>query len=639
MRSIGEKRKKVREGPASRSSPVGGESQPALAGRRLALVGRFAPACVIVLFLLTGFWYSLAVPPFEAPDEVYHYAFVRHLAQGGSLPVQTLGASEPWEHEGTQAPLYYFLAGRLTAGIEQDDFNELALHNPYANIGDPLFAGNKNFMLYSAQPRLLTGANLALHVARWLSLALAGLTMWLVYCIARLAFPGAPYLVLAALLFVASIPQLAFNAATCSNDSLIIAASTAVVYWLARLLAREREHEMRTYEWVVLGVLLGLAALSKLQGLGLAGIVAPVILWIAWRRRSWRLLLRAGALVLLPAAAIAGWWYWRNYTLYGEWLGIERLLTINGLRTEPRTWQGFVGEMRGLRYSFWGLFGWFNILLPGWIYNLLDALSVAALAGLGLKVVTALRRWVGHAATGVTLRLSAVHALLGAWAALVLGLLLYWSTFGTSSQGRLLFPAISAFGVLIVAGLYAWVERWPRAQRLVFTALPLGLCLCSVYTLTVLLPQSYGAPQPVQAVPQNASPVGATYEGQLEVVAVETPPGRFALGDYVPITLYLRARAAVETDVPLFVQLLDEKQQVMGNVTTHAGWGRNPTSLWQPGALYADHYLVRIVKEVGPRSPVLARVHGFHGCHNAAASGRADGGWHESRRLCRYSGG
>ena len=70
-----------------------------------------------------GVAYSLVVPPFEKPDEVYHYAFARHLSEGNGLPVQTLGSLGPWEHEGTQAPLYYFLVGRLTAGIDQGDFD------------------------------------------------------------------------------------------------------------------------------------------------------------------------------------------------------------------------------------------------------------------------------------------------------------------------------------------------------------------------------------------------------------------------------------------------------------------------------------------------------------------------------------
>src|SRR5512135_2702421 len=132
---------------------------------------RYAAAGILLFFLCVGFLYSLAVPPFEAPDEVYHFAFARRLAQGGTLPVQTTESQGPWAHEGTQAPLYYFLVGRLTAGIDQGDFDQLSRRNPYANLGNPLYPGNKNIMLYSSAQPALAGSNLALHVARWLSLA------------------------------------------------------------------------------------------------------------------------------------------------------------------------------------------------------------------------------------------------------------------------------------------------------------------------------------------------------------------------------------------------------------------------------------------------------------------------------------
>ena len=69
-------------------------------------------------------------PPFETPDEVYHYAFARHMAQGNGLPVQTAAGSGPWEQEGSQAPLYYATVGLLTAGIDQGDFAALAVRNP-----------------------------------------------------------------------------------------------------------------------------------------------------------------------------------------------------------------------------------------------------------------------------------------------------------------------------------------------------------------------------------------------------------------------------------------------------------------------------------------------------------------------------
>jgi hypothetical protein len=571
-------------------------------------------AAILLMFLCVGVAYSLAVPPFEAPDEIYHFAFVRRLAQGADLPVQTRDSEGPWSHEGTQAPLYYFLAGRLTAGIDQGDFDRMATRNPYGNMGNPLYPGNKNVLLYSAEHAPLAGTNLALHVARWLSLALAGLTLWLIYLIARLAWPGQPGWPLVVMLTVAWIPQFAFVGVTASNDSLVTALCTLVLFGLARLLARPVTRPIAAWEWLSLGIVIGLAALSKLPALGLLPLTGLAILWLARRRRSWRLIPIALGWVVLPALAVAGWWYWRNHVLYGEWLGVNRLLSINGQRAEPRTWRGFVGEMRGLRYSFWGLFGWFSILLPEWVYRILDIVSLAALAGLGVAVIRA-RRSARRSAQSVPLwRLptAPIWGLLAIWAAAIVGLMLYWSTFGASSQGRLLFPAIASFSILLVAGLAAWTAFLPRRWQLpAILPLPLGLAACSLYVLTVLLPGSYAPLRPVVAVPPEARPIHDTYSGGLEVVGITLakPQGRFRLGDEVPVTLYLRADQEPSGDVPLFVQLLDDRGEVLGNVTSEPGWGRFPTSLWEPGALYEDRYRVRIERNPNSRSPLLARVY------------------------------
>ena len=140
----------------------------------------------------------------------------------------------------------------------------------------------------------------------------------------------------------------------------------------------------------MLGVLLGLAALSKLQGLGLIGLAGGAVLFMAWQRRTWRMLWVAAVAVGAPALALAGWWYVRNLALYGDWSGLQHLTAINGRRQEPLTLAIFWPEFRGLRYSFWGLFGWFNLLLPNWFYWLTDALTV--LAGVGV-VAALVRRW------------------------------------------------------------------------------------------------------------------------------------------------------------------------------------------------------------------------------------------------------
>ena len=584
---------------------------------------QFGLLAIFVLFSALSGWYSLATPPFETPDEVYHYALVRHLAAGNGLPVQQVGAEAPWEQEGSQAPLYYLLAGWLTRSIDQSDFSALSVRNPRANIGDPLFPGNKNFMLYSATPYPLVGSNLALHVARWLSLLLGLLTLWCTYATAKLAFstPNRPpqdqagswplraWLPLIVTGWTAAIPQFAFISASCSNDSMIIATSAATLYWLARLLVQSGEREIKLSEWTLLGVLLGLAALSKLQGLGLIGLAGFAVLFMAWQRRAWRLPLVVALPVGLPLLLIAGWWYWRNVVLYSDVFGISYLLVNNGQRTEPVTLASLPGELRGLRYSFWGLFGWFNILLPTWIYTVLDGLSLMGLAGLLGHLV---RR--DRPLTAQSGRL--VRWLVGLWTVLALALLAYWIYRATGSQGRLLFNALGAVVLLLVWGLAWWIAYLPRRlQPFFWIGPPLLLVGSSLFALTVSYPAAYAAPAPLTALPPIAQPVEVIYRGgvaeedELRVVGLTVPQERYQPGERVPVTLYLQAPRRVQADYQLFIQLLDEQNQEVGNLTSHPGWGRHPTSRWQPGALYADSYGVLIDRPIDNYAPLLAKVY------------------------------
>lgn len=598
----------------SANSLITRQEQPAHIARFTQVRERLGFLAILGLFVGIGLWYSLATPPFETPDEIYHYAFVRHLAAGNGLPVQNPAVEEAWSHEGSQAPLYYWVAGWLTSGIDQRDFDQLNVPNPRANIGDPLFPGNKNFMLYNAAAHPLQGSTLALHIARWLSLALGCSTLWLIYQIARLAFSDYAQssqscpLALPPVLWVATIPQFTFISAACSNDSMVIATSTATVYWLARLLTKAAHKPIALREWLFLGVLIGLAALSKLQGLGLLPLVAVATLLMAAVRRDWRLPFQAILPVTLPLLLVAGWWYWRNYTLYGDWFGVTNLLANNGLRPEPITWASFWGEFRGLRYSFWGIFGWFNILLPTWVYPLLDGVTVVALAGLPLAWLTNRSATDGYKAKGAQL----VRLLLLSWLLISVALLIYWLNQATSSQGRLFFPALSAFAVLLVLGLHGWLRYLPtRTQPVLWSLTPLLMVGCSLYTLTVLFPASYGAPKPVSEIPTTAQPIDVVYgeNDKLYLLALEIPNERFRPGDRVPVTLYLQAQAPIQDDYQVFIQLLDENRLEVGNLTSHPGWGRNPTTLWQPGAIYADQYPVLIERAITGSSPLLAQVY------------------------------
>ena len=578
--------------------------------RERALVG-----VAVAIFLVLGVGYSLVVPPFETPDELFHYGFAHYVAETGRLPVQDPAATGPWAQEGSQAPLYYLLTGWLTRGIDQSDFPASAVRNPRANIGDPLYPGNKNFMLYSGIPQPLTGSVLALHIGRWLSLLLGVVTLLCLYGTAKLATP--PYhtgprpiaLTITAVSFAAFIPQFIFISASFSNDSMIIAAAALVVYWLARLLARPTDATIAWWEWVVLGLLLGIAALSKLQGLGLFALAGIAGLLIMVQRRDWWLPLRVFPLVALPALAVAGWWYWRNFTLYGDWLGIAHLLEINGQRTNGLSWGGFVHEFRGLRYSFWGLFGWFNILLPIWFYWLMDVVAILGLAAVGIIFTMSLNRRKFDIDRRADRR---VRLMLLAWIGLSLVLMAYWVTQATGSQGRLLMPALTAFATLVALGLTGWMDMLPRRVVTgVWSGLIAVMILMSVTSLTGRLPRAYNQPKPVAAIAAEADAVNVTYGDNDRIVldAVNVAEARVGLGEQLPVTLYLHSDAAMDENYQLFLQLVDPAGRPIANITSHPGWGRNPTSIWAAGAQYEDPYLLPVTGPVDHGSPVLADLY------------------------------
>lgn len=583
---------------------------------------------IIATFAILAFAMSIVVPPFETPDEPYHYAFARHIADGNWLPVQEPEQEQPWSHEGSQAPLYYLLTGALTSFVDQSDYPELAVRNPRANMGNPMLAGNKNFMLYSGTDHPLQGANLALHLGRWFSILLAIVTLWFTWLTAQLALPSSPRLQIATLLLVAVIPQFVYVSASFSNDNMVIVLGAVTAYFIARTVDRySNGNTISTEQWIALGTLLGLAALSKLSGLGLC-ILSAVSVWgVAIYHRDWWLPWRALLPIAIPFLLVAGWWYWRNFTLYGDWLGANYLLEINGRRSDQLTWPSFWAEFRGLRYSFWGLFGWFNVPLPGWVYQVFDAFTAMALLGLGGWVLS--HFWTKPKADLETQAINQpVIFVLAAWAVIPLALIIYWAQQATSSQGRLLFPAIGALALFFVLGLEFWVNLlaagMPKNRQtrwIVHAAVPAFALACTVYTLTALIPNAYAAPRPVADLPADATSLHIRYgDGELTQTAFtllgilhghgEAPADeRYKIGDRVPITLFWRAEEKPQLDHQIFVQLLDENNNVIANTTTHPGWGRNPTSFWQAGAIYPDHYELLIKGPVDNLAPLLAQIY------------------------------
>ena len=560
-------------------------------------------AILLLFFLVLVIYYNASIPVFESPDELRHLAFVAWLTDEGGLPVVDPANPGPWRQEGTQPPLYYWVVAGLVGGVPHDAADRLATLNPYATMGDPQLSGNKNVVLHDLERERwpYRGTVLFVHLARVISTLMALGTLAAVYRLGRIVCPDRPWIALGMSGLVAFTPQFLFLSASANNDNLVILISA---WTLVLLVSWVRGPALPGLAQLgLLGILLGLGALSKTAGLLLWPVAAATLLFLAWRARHWRWLILAGGTVLLVALALSGWWFVRNMWRYGELTGIETHLKVVGYRRQlPVALADVIGEFRGFRYSFWLLFGWFAILAPQPFYWIMDALTVLGGVGFGLFLARSLRhqcRW-----TRIALVILAV------WLVLVAVGVLRWTTFTLASQGRLLFPALPAIALFLTVG---WAELIPgRARHLGWIAAIVlwvawaALCPQLVLKPAYALPQRVHSPSELPALP---SPLGVRFGDCCELLGYIQPGGArdrpVHSGDWVPLTLVWRALNPTDQNYSVFVHARKLDGQGVGQVDTYPGNGMYPTSLWQSGEIIVDTVQVLISTTV--EGPSLVR--------------------------------
>jgi len=542
--------------------------------------------------------YNVYTPVFESPDELQHTAFVAWLDDHGALPVVTKDEPGPWEQEGTQPPLYYWLAAALTGWQPHGAADNLADINPHAGgIGDPKRPDNKNRVIHDPAQEgwPYHGTVLFVHLLRLVSTLIGVGTLLAIYRLGRTVFPDRPGVALGMVGLVAFIPQFLFLSASVNNDNLVILICSWTVVLLASWLYAARLPSW--LELAVLGLLLGLAALSKLSGLFLWPLAATALVWLAWRQRRLTWLIPAGLLVLGLALGVSGWWFARNLRLYGDLLGINAHLWVMGPRQEwPTTLGDIYSEFRGFRYSFWALFGWFSVLVPDPIYWIIDLLTLAGCAGFALYLYRNIRH---NKALPVIL-------LLALWFVLVAIGLLRWTLLTPASQGRLMFPALVSIALLLVVG---WAElvpnrwRWPAAAAfLVAWAAWAALCPILIIAPTYAEPQRYHSLAELNAVP---SFVNVRYGDCCDLIGYIQPNGPIQADDRVPLTLIWRARQPTAVDYSIFVHASAPDGTIEGQIDTYPGGGRYPTSRWQPGEIISDTVYIPMSEDA--QGPVLIR--------------------------------
>lgn len=349
-----------------------------------------------------------------APDERQHVNYVHRLARGEGFPVFDPKDPNLYEtYQSHQPPLYYLKAAGWAKMLGLDILSE---------------SGGRGLRLQNA----IIGAGTVVGV------------FFLVYWGFRRVSAS-----LIASAFAALLPMNVALSGAVGNDPLLIFFCT----WTLGLCALGLRDGWTVGRAVALGVLVGLAALTKTTAVALMPVASLALLWPSPRR--WNLFALAGGIALLIPM---GWWI-RNQQLYGDPLAIG---AFNEAFVGSPKASMFIGELGALDYwlhwvgwwtarSFFGVFGYMDIFLPDTLYRLLMA---------GMLVIVLL--WFLSLTKGIPKEEARVHWLNGLFLLIVLALFLRFNMQYFQAQARYIMPALGVIAAGVGIGLASSLRgRWP----------------------------------------------------------------------------------------------------------------------------------------------------------------------------------
>jgi hypothetical protein len=587
---------------------------------------------LVVVFVVLASLYSLVIPLGEGPDEPGHAHYVFFLARAGRLPDQR---SNEVPGEGHQPPLAYALMAPLVAWlpIEQRQF-DLPANPRFTWASGAVPAGQArelNAVAHGSREYWpWSGAVLAWHLARLVSVALGAATAVFTFLAARelnyklqiansSQWPGQSQITiynlqlsipLLAAALVAFNPQFLFVSALITNDALLTALSAALLWLAVRGDGRGAIGDRSWLNWraVALGAILGLALITKqsailLLPVAVLGGVSHTGPFLPWLRRS----ATSVCCMLAVALAICGWWYLRNLRLYGDPFGLAVFQAEFITQAfDPRSLAAWGGAIAQLHSSFWARFGWVNVPAPGWailFYTAIEAVGLVGLVRLAVASVRTLERL--NVRTFAWWPILALPVLALGWVlsfALTAGLVAW--------QGRLLFPALPAIGILLAVGLCSWAGGSRQSAvgsfaRTIYWLLPTGYCLLALWLPFGAIRPAY----PFHTLPENVAlaRIGTPVYGRLGLVGDPGAElrgwrleGETRPGSALQLTLMWHALGRQNRSWTVFIHLVDTNEQILAQDNTQPQAGAFPMKQWVAGDWVEDRHTLTLPANLAP---------------------------------------
>jgi hypothetical protein len=475
--------------------------------------------CVFAIAAINFMCWSLITPPFQAPDEVDHFAYTQSLVERGEAPSRDPASPRGrWSSaEGVALEDMSFLTDRQVGDTFvpwsqwQDTAYRLDTHRLHPSAGDG--GGNETAALHGAvyyaalapAYALASDSPLAqLTLMRFASAVIGALVVLFAFLIVRELAPGRQWLAVLAALLIAYEPMYGFISGSVNNDVGVNAAAAALELLLILILRRGVTVRLG----LLAGSLLVVLPIIKGTAYSLYPVAALVLLvtLVRHHRRidlpGWAALVLSGVAILIASRALGGIFHSVAATGAGTpaeagtvkgavseaiahpggylsyvWQVFLPRLSFMAAHFEPGVWPAFVIFVeRG-----WGAFGWYDVFFPVWVYVVIVVvmLSVPLLA-----LLAALREWAYVRRNALT-----AAALILMPLAVVAGFEGAFFTMGKrpaiAEFGRYAFPAIAPLAVLVVGCLHAFGRRWVLFAGVSLLVAMLGLSYASqLLTLT-----------------------------------------------------------------------------------------------------------------------------------------------------------
>jgi len=291
---------------------------------------------IVILSVVVGLFYVLLVRPGTPYDEPQHFGMIRYYSSFREMPIM---GHPGVNYQAFQPPIYYLLNGFL-----------------YRVVG---FCGEKN----------------AFYIIRFFSLLLMMPTVFISFRIASLVCGADRVLPLSTAIFIGLNPSLLAIASSVQNDMLAIVLSLWAIYLTIDSILSYKSTFCRT---LILGVLVATAILTKLTAIFLI-ISIPLCFLVIRRKCAYRLIGIFLAVILI----IGGWWFARNYVLYGDLTGLNAHMqyfsvfkTIPWKPIDLLRWLGSVVVYLWLPVEYYR-----NLIHAGWLRLIVVTYMLLGVAG------------------------------------------------------------------------------------------------------------------------------------------------------------------------------------------------------------------------------------------------------------------